>query len=1436
MLLSFSVVSAADIDDSSGGDDVEKNMTIDRMDVFANLNGSDSIRHVDLTEPVSYEEMTHHNLTTDGPIVVVEKTNLTSGSYSDLQKEIDQAREGSLLKLTQDYAGGGSITIKKSLTIDGQGHVLDGMGAHTICFITNGDVTLKNLVFKNGYYKGEQGGAIDIKGSTCVDVIGCTFTGNQAYRGGAISNWGKELLVMDSTFDGNTAFVDYGGAILSTSRLTVINSVFRNNYAEKCGGAIFNSGTPSGTALVEKSVFTKNSADEGGAIFSAGDLVLDGGNFEENTATSYGGAVCSDKWLSFTFSQGIFTKNHAHYGGAIYANFIENYATNLIFESNYAYSGGAVAIALAVPYEYVTHVYFKDCQFNNNYCEDSIFYDCSGGAILFYVSTYATQLSTLTIDGCRFVGNEGYDSAGAIFVNKAQSSLIFKGSTSHFEKNTARKNGGAVYCEGYVDMECEVVFESNEAGLDGGALYTYYIRNSYLRYGNFRENYANARGGALFIYKKCDVIIESCIFSKNRCRIEGGAVYVDTMSSSVSLFANVFEDNEAYEPSRPGHAVYNCGEYVSISNNWWGTDRFNFDDVLVEWKGALRDVRHYDTNPLKAMLIISSTNVGVNETVLIQFRFYPMYGGEFNGKMLDLANSVFSHDNSGEFSDLTYGENSVTLFYTPKDVGTHNINFKLYYAKTISMGGSIHVDGLSLSDNRSQIIWDDAYCLSDLQNLIDRTPENSVIYLERDYANFNRDYDLNDGDGVIVNKNIEIDGRGHTLSGSFLSRIFYSKDGTIKLNNIKFEQGKSSGDGGALYIVSDAKYIISNCDFTNNRAIEDGGAIYNNGKELKISDSTFKNNRGTGASKLNDCDGGAIHSKLSLTISNCIFTDNYAEDNGGAIYASGGLTLTGHNYFNTNTANKAKGGAIHTNKFMQDVSYAAFIGNRAGDKALISDDGGAIYIKSENWITFTSCLFANNHCTDEGGAIYLDSSSSHLTLINNIFMGNGAGDEGQVVFNCGYYDRVNSNYWSKHPDTDNDELIEWKAVPVPNVHHTDGNPLSMKLVVNDAYVKANDSCEVRVCFYNFKGTLCTGNFLTEYISFEVPSNVEIISQKAEKSSAVALLKSSDLGKYTVSAKLFSTSLSGQFEVIDLTITALAIADYYGARHTLNIHVNGSKEFIPHQKIIIKIADDEYVEYCDENGDASHEFYRLDYGPGTFEIKITLKNWVGESSLTVWRTIISQDEVRVYGNDTPFYATFIDASGNYLPEGTLVGYSHDYSPWYYTTIINNNGVAAINIENFGVGEHFINLYNTGTDEWVCYYVTVLSPYMYNSTVTVTAAESGNFSMDENIINVSDLTFNLEKTLVKLDLKNVNVKKSAYKITLKAILKIDNKLVKGVKLKFKFKNKTYYAKTNAKGIAKITVNKKVLSKLKLCEMLNYCVIYDKTTVKRIAMVTK
>lgn len=104
----------------------------------------------------------------------------------------------------------------------------------------------------------------------------------------------------------------------------------------------------------------------------------------------------------------------------------------------------------------------------------------------------------------------------------------------------------------------------------------------------------------------------------------------------------------------------------------------------------------------------------------------------------------------------------------------------------------------------------------------------------------------------------------------------------------------------------------------------------------------------------------------------------------------------------------------------------------------------------------------------------------------------------------------------------------------------------------------------------------------------------------------------------------------------------------------------------------------------------------------------------------------------------------------------------------------------------------------------------------------------------IVNRTSPVPPVKKTILKL--KNVKVKRSAKKLGLKASLKEGKTPLTGKKITFKFNGKKYKAKTNAKGIAKITIKSKVLKKLKVGKKVKYQASYGKLVVKKSAKVKK
>ena len=196
---------------------------------------------------------------------------------------------------------------------------------------------------------------------------------------------------------------------------------------------------------------------------------------------------------------------------------------------------------------------------------------------------------------------------------------------------------------------------------------------------------------------------------------------------------------------------------------------------------------------------------------------------------------------------------------------------------------------------------------SALQAKINSAPGNNpTITLDRNYV-YNSSTDYNYRTGIQITKSITIDGKGNTIDGKSLARLFYisgtSYQGiTVTLKNLNFVNGmaQSSGGnsyGGAIYAYMGSnnrprpiRLTIDNCTFKNNTATmgsdaRRGGAIYYNFRpnnrdysraDLIIKNSSFENNSAYS--------GGAIYAtKLSIIDSN--FTGNKAV-NGSAIYTS----------------------------------------------------------------------------------------------------------------------------------------------------------------------------------------------------------------------------------------------------------------------------------------------------------------------------------------------------------------------------------------------------------------------------------------------------------------------------------------------------------------------------------------------------------------------
>lgn len=180
------------------------------------------------------------------------------------------------------------------------------------------DLTLKNVTFVDNY--AEEGGAVYTYHGGNPVFEDCFFTDNRALYGGAtVDRAGTNSFYVNCQFSGNEAvykggalFVDYG------SMATVSESLFIANKAGACGGAIYvidraSQETPNQTAialidpawennkdifssvLVVNSSFKNNFAErDGGAlyVYEGSNAKMSGATFEENKAGGKGDLIC----------------------------------------------------------------------------------------------------------------------------------------------------------------------------------------------------------------------------------------------------------------------------------------------------------------------------------------------------------------------------------------------------------------------------------------------------------------------------------------------------------------------------------------------------------------------------------------------------------------------------------------------------------------------------------------------------------------------------------------------------------------------------------------------------------------------------------------------------------------------------------------------------------------------------------------------------------------------------------------------------------------------------------------------------------------------------------------------------------------------------------------------------------------------------------------
>ena len=907
----------------------------------------------------------------------------------------------------------------------------------------------------------DEGGAVNAANGNS-EISNCLFKDNKVMdkfsQGGAIYYDGKEMLIKNSSFDGNVATYAGGAVISNAIKSDIWNSCFTNNEARSSGAIYFNGkehrielslfrtnqaaanggsiiiGYSSVKCEISNCTFEQNVAkgrnngDGGAIVYHGKELLIRSSLFKNNCAFLNGGAIIiKSSNVKSCISNCDFDRNMAKEGngGAISYSGRKLFIKTSSFNGNTAFSyGGALSISSNSNLFITDNCDMTSCSFDRNLVKN-------GGGAIYYSG------KELVITASLFKENSASFAGGAILIGSSNENSDISNCT--FSQNNANQGhsgvGGAISYSGKELSIKTSLFNGNTALFSGGAIYTSRYSEQHVTVRcdisscSFERNLAKRRDGGAIYYSGKDLFITASLFYGNSALFVGGAIHIVSSNVNSDLSNCTFKQNNAKE-GLGGGIFYSGKELVMETSSFKGNIAFSYGGAL--------SMNDHSNISIKRKCNISNCSFERNLS--------KQGGGaiSYSGKELNITASLFN-ENSAYFeggailigcsnvrtkiSNCTFKQNKSfqygggAISYSGKELFLRTSSFNGNVA--FSNGGAVSI---SSSSNLSMTYKCDISCCVFERNLA-KNEGGAIYYSGKELlitASFFNENNASFAGGAILIwcSNVKSDISNCTFkqntamedSGNGGGAISYSGkelfiERSLFYGNIAFSSGGATSitDSPKLYSkikCNIAKCNISNCSFQRNLAKkQDGGAIYYSGKELFIKGSLFDGNAAIS-------NGGAImidsytnvYTTNKCDISNCSFEKNLAKGKGGgAVYYIGKELFLKKSLFHGNTA-LFSGGAIYVSRYSDlyitdkcDISSCSFKRNVAKGRF----GGGAIYFSGKRMLT-TASIFNENSAFFAGGAIRAEDSSIKSNISNCTFKQNNVkkalGNGGAISF------------------------------------------------------------------------------------------------------------------------------------------------------------------------------------------------------------------------------------------------------------------------------------------------------------------------------------------------------------------------------------------------------------------------------------------------------
>ena len=819
-----------------------------------------------------------------------------------------------------------------------------GCGSNYIKNVT--EFILQDVVFEG---KGESGAALELIETTAT-ITNSMFISNThgMFRG-------------NDSLHSNDFWA--GGAIIAThSKITIKNSVFKRNKAE-VGGAIYaendcivaiedttfidnqalvQSSTveaslamggvvyqESGSVRISNCLFTNNSAlnSNGGVLFSYKSNILIEASEFTENTANYGAALYSYNG-SVSIESSQFDRNTATWGGVIHSSNSDLVIDRSQFSDNRATYGGIVDSSSST-------VTFNDSQFHRN--------RATWGGVL-----HVIERSKLAIAGSQFNSSTAATNGGVFYINASdiavQGSQFFNNSASSPDEKFTQA-GVLISINSNVQIN-DSQFYNNAATSYGGALSCH---TSIISISNSQFHAHKATNGGMLALFGSSVTIEADSHFDGGLAIFGGVIFAyssNVRNSDVLINGSHFSKNIAIID---GGVVYtNKNSVVTINGSYLSENIANdYGGVVLTDNSNVTIHNSFFINNYAA---IGGVLYSTNSNITIVLSKFDGNFAEWGGVIDNFVNTNVVMETNQFYDNRVKSAGGVLRF--SKGYVTISNN-KFLNNTSDRQGGVLHFIQCQVTIEDSQFIDNHALQGSVLYTL----KSNTKVY------------------SLLINGNKADDG------------TFYLSESTILLSNTTF----ISNIGSLLAIDTTVNFtgfnLFDNCTtpHISRTNFEEGGALTAFQSMVYFEGiTTFHNNQAQS--------GGAVHSTESVLniLGITLISHNTAARNGGGVYLSRSVVFcqpSSSLRLENNTALR-QGGGLHAVGSSIKISIIANetlvnvednVAERGG--GLSFDSIAKLYVLKmmyfESRPVYAIQLIGNS--ADYGGALYVNDGTNAAT-------------------------------------------------------------------------------------------------------------------------------------------------------------------------------------------------------------------------------------------------------------------------------------------------------------------------------------------------------------------------------------------------------------------------------------------------------------------------